>query len=261
VGDSEGNWFLVNASPDLRAQIEECSDLQPHSSATRNTPISGVLLTNADLDHVVGIFALREGNPINLHATSQVRSTVQNCLGVTNVLESLCGTIWHEPPMTRFSQLAGANGPAKRLLYRAIALPGQPPRFTQKSNSSGAHTVAYEFLDENTGGRLIVAPGVPGTNVLFCQALAECDAVLFDGTFWSDGELAAVKPGAPRAEEIGHVTIKDSSLSLLAGLTARHKIYTHINNTNPILDTRSSECRAVEAAGLVVGYDGLEFEL
>jgi pyrroloquinoline quinone biosynthesis protein B len=261
VGDSEGNWFLVNASPDLRAQIEDCSNLQPRSSAPRNSPISAVLLTSADLDHVVGIFTLREGNPINLHATNQVRSTLQNCLGATNILDSLCGIVWHEPPMTRFRELIGANRPAKKLFYRAIALPGQAPRFTQKSNSSGAHTVAYEFLDENTGGRLIVAPGVPGTNVPFCQALAECDAVLFDGTFWCDGELAAVKPGAPRAEEIGHVTIKDSSLSLLAGLPARHKIYIHINNTNPILEARSSECRAVEAAGLVVGYDGLEFEL
>ena len=47
----------------------------------------------------------------------------------------------------------------------------------------------------------------------------------------------------------------------LAKLRIRHKIYTHINNTNPILIDDSPECAAVTAAGCVVGQDGMEFEI
>jgi pyrroloquinoline quinone biosynthesis protein B len=98
-------------------------------------------------------------------------------------------------------------------------------------------------------------------NEPFSKALAEADAVLFDGTFWAGDELSAIKPGAPSAEEIGHMTIQKGSLPLLAGLRARQRIYIHINNTNPILALGSAERLQVEAARVVVGYDGLEFEL
>lgn len=108
---------------------------------------------------------------------------------------------------------------------------------------------------------MVVAPDVPAINDALRKALVEADGVLFDGTFWSSNELSAVKPDAPEAKEMGHLTIKDSSLSLLAGLKARQKIYIHINNTNPILALGSPERAEVEAAGVVVGYDGLEFEL
>jgi pyrroloquinoline quinone biosynthesis protein B len=108
---------------------------------------------------------------------------------------------------------------------------------------------------------LLVAPDAGALTPQLLEALAGSDAVLFDGTFWSGEELSAVRPDAPTAEEMGHVTIKDCSLDLLRKLPARHKIYIHINNTNPVLSPDSAERAAVEAAGIVVGADGLEFEL
>jgi pyrroloquinoline quinone biosynthesis protein B len=218
------------------------------------------LLTNADLDHVLGLFLLREGGPVEIHATDAVRSTLDNSLGLSSILDAMCGTVWHEPPMGQFRRLAsGSSG--KNLSYRAIELPGRPPRFAAKRASTGAHAVAYEFRNEQTGGRMVVAPDVPAVNDTLRKALVEAEAVLFDGTFWSSDELSAVKRDAPAAKEMGHLTIKDSSLALLAGLKARRKIYVHINNTNPILALGSPERAEVEAAGVVVGYDGLEFEL
>jgi pyrroloquinoline quinone biosynthesis protein B len=127
--------------------------------------------------------------------------------------------------------------------------------------STGAHSVAYEIRDEKTGGRLVVAPDVAGVNRPLQQALANSDAVLFDGTFWSTDELSALKPTAPDARDMGHLTIKDGSLHFLAGVKARHRIYIHINNSNPILALDSPERAQVEAAGVVVGYDGMEFKL
>jgi pyrroloquinoline quinone biosynthesis protein B len=146
-------------------------------------------------------------------------------------------------------------------MYRAIFLPGKPPPFAKDIPPQGSHSVAYQFLDSQTGGRLLVAPDVGALNEPLLEALSSSDAVLFDGTFWSADELSQVKSHAPKAGEMGHVTIRDWSLSLLGKLAARHKIYIHINNTNPILASDSPERAAVEAAGIIVGTDGFEFEL
>ncbi|HEV2208427.1 MAG TPA: MBL fold metallo-hydrolase [Verrucomicrobiae bacterium] len=259
IGDGQGGWFLVNASPDLRSQIEANPYLRPRASGARNSPIASVLLTNADLDHVLGLFLLREGAPLHIYATQAVFSVLETTLGLTRVLNSMCGTVCHEPPMDKLKPLLSSGNKGAGLSYRAIELPGQPPRFAP--GSSGPHSVAYEFRDEQTGGKLLVAPDVAGLNEPFSKALAQADAVLFDGTFWAGDELSAIKPGAPSAEEIGHMTIQKESLPLLAGLRARQRIYIHINNTNPVLALGSAERRQVEAAGVVVGYDGLEFEL
>jgi pyrroloquinoline quinone biosynthesis protein B len=108
---------------------------------------------------------------------------------------------------------------------------------------------------------LLVAPDVACCNGALADAINQADAVLFDGTFWSDDELSDFKAQARTAVEMGHVTIKDQSLSLLTKCPAGRKIYVHINNTNPILSPGSPERAAVAAAGILVGYDGLEFEL
>jgi pyrroloquinoline quinone biosynthesis protein B len=220
-----------------------------------------VLLTNADLDHVLGLLSMREGDRLSIYATRAVRSALTDSLGVATVLDVFCGTDWHEPPVTEFAPVVARGGTGSQLLYRAIVLPGSPPPYARGISDRGAHSVAYQFLDQRTGGRLLVAPDVAGVNDGLREALATSDAVLFDGTFWSDDELSLVKSTARGAAAMGHVTIKDCSLDLLGKLAAQTKIYLHINNTNPILFPDSPEKAAVEAAGIEIGYDGLEFEL
>jgi len=260
VSDGQGTWFLINASPDLRAQIEANPDLHPAVGSGRNSPIAGVLLTNADLDHALGLFLLREDGPLHIYASAATQSALDLSLGLSDILNRMCGTIWHKPPIGRFGKLLPSGPRTTTLSYRAIELPGPPPKYVAKP-SAGAHSVAYEIRDEETGGRLVVAPDVAGVNRGLQQVLADSDAVLFDGTFWSSNELSALKPTAPAAPEMGHLTIKDGSLPVLARLKARHRIYIHINNTNPILALDSPERAQVEAAGAMVGYDGLEFKL
>jgi len=261
VADERGRWYLVNASPDLRAQIEAHADLQPGFHSLRNTPIAGVLLTNADLDHVLGLFSLREGDALTIHATRAVRATAASSLGLGKVLDVFCGTVWREPSFEAFMPLTPEEGNAGGLLYRAICLPGTPPKFAGAMPLDGVHSVAYQFMDPRTGGRLLVAPDVAAVNDGLREALRTSDAVLFDGTFWSGDELSRVKSAAPKAGEMGHVTMEECSLNLLRDLGARHKIYIHINNTNPVLLRESSERAVVEAAGIMIGYDGLEFRL
>ena len=251
----------MNASPDLRAQIGAYTDLQPDFNSIRNTPIEGVLLTNADLDHVLGLFSLREGGQLTIYATSAVKATATSCLGLTAVLDVFCGTVWREPSVGAFVPLVSQGKSTSSLLYRAIFLPGTTPPFAKDISSRGVHCVAYQFLDQRTGGRLLVAPDVAAVNDGLREALITSDAVLFDGTFWSADELSRVKPIAPKAGEMGHVTIKDCSLDLLRALPARRKIFVHINNTNPVLMNDSPERALIEAAGIAIGYDGLEFQL
>jgi len=205
---------------------------------------------------------------LNVYANPAVRVTLDHALGLTSILDHFCGMKWHEPP-AEFAPLSASDGPTQNLLYCAIPLPARPPVFAGKTapndqsllTSTATTNVAYQFLNPQTNRRLLVAPDVGEVTKQLTQVMTESDAVLFDGTFWSPSELAQVRPGARTAREMGHVTIRDRSLKLLAGLAARHKVYIHINNTNPVLSPDSPERKAVEAAGIVVGYDGLEFEL
>lgn len=250
----------MNASPDIGPQIQAHPALHPRAGSVRHTPIAGILLTNADLDHVLGLFALREGAPLVVYATRAVQAAAGDCLGVTAALNAFCGVEWREPATREFAALA-PQGEEAGLAYRAIPLGGAPPPYARQDFTGGVHSVAYQFRDERTGGTLVVAPDVGAVNEELRQAMAAADVVLFDGTFWSTDELSRVKPTARSAGQMGHVTIQGCSLVLLRGLKAARKVYIHINNTNPVLAAGSPERRAVEAAGVVVGSDGQEFQL
>jgi pyrroloquinoline quinone biosynthesis protein B len=130
--------------------------------------------------------------------------------------------------------------------FRAIALP---------------HSVACQFLDEASGRLVLVAPAVSELTRELAEASADSDVILFDGTFWSDDELAAVRAGARSSREMNHLPVSGSSLDFLRQSPARRKIYTHINNTNPILMPGSPERIEVEQAGIEIARDGLEIVL
>jgi pyrroloquinoline quinone biosynthesis protein B len=121
--------------------------------------------------------------------------------------------------------------------------------------------VAYQIEDRKSGARLLIAPDVSAITSELAEGLATSELVLFDGTFWSSDELQRVREGARTAEEMGHLPINGGSLEPLRKLPAKHKAYFHINNTNPILAPGSAERAEVEGAGMIVGYDGLEFTL
>ena len=122
-------------------------------------------------------------------------------------------------------------------------------------------SVAYEIRDEASGKTVLVAPDVGEMTTDLRAALGRAEAVFFDGTFWSNEELAAVRPSTRTALDMGHLPLQTHSLKLLRESPAKHKILLHINNTNPILRPGSSERAEIEAAGIAVGYDGLELEL
>jgi pyrroloquinoline quinone biosynthesis protein B len=231
------NWWLINASPDLLRQIENAPQLQPRRQPLRNTRIAGILLTNADIDHALGLLLLREQEkPLVVYAADETRAALE---WLSGVLARFCGIEWRKIS-SDFQPLDGA------LSFRAIEL---------------SHSVAFQFRNDVSGGAALFAPNVGELTGQLRDAVAASDVVFFDGTFWSDDELAAIRPGARSAREMNHLPISDGSLDFLRQSQARRKIYTHINNTNPILMPGSRERAQVEQAGIEMAHDGLEILL
>ena len=238
-GDSKGaqRWFLVNASPDLTRQIESMPQLQPGRDSPRNTPIAGVLLTNADIDHALGLLLLRQQEtPLVVYAADETRTALA---WIDSALARFCGIEWRKIS-SEFQSLNGG------IAFRAIEL---------------LTSAAFQFQDETSGATALFAPSVGELTDELRAAVHAADVVIFDGTFWSDGELRAVRPGARSAREMNHLPISDGTLDLLRQSPARRKIYTHINNTNPILMPGSPERAQLEQAGIEIGRDGLEIVL
>lgn len=260
VGDGLTSWFMINASPDLGNQISAFAELQPKPGTLRNSAISGIFLTNADLDHVLGIFSLREGDRLHIYAPEAIRATLDTCLNLTQMMDAFCGISWHEPSFTDWAPMMSADGKPTALCCRAIRLPGKKPLFDVQGPVDGINSVAYEIADRDTGGRLLVAPDAGHCTDELIHALQASGAVLFDGTFWSEDELSRIRPHSRSATEMGHLPIK-TSLPILRSLDAARKVYIHLNNTNPVLSHHSYERAMVEDAGIVVGYDGLEFSI
>jgi len=238
-GDSEKSqtWWLINASPDLPRQIESTPGLQPRRDAWRNTPIAGVLLTNADIDHALGLLLLRQQEkPLVVYATDETRSALA---WLDRTLARFCGVEWRK--ISSDFQPLDSN-----IAFRTINLP---------------QSVAFQFREEGSGRLALVAPAVSELTHELSEASTSSDVVFFDGTFWSDHELVAVRPGARSARLMNHLPISDGSLDFLRQSPARRKIYTHINNTNPILMPGSPERAKLEQAGIEIARDGLEIVL
>jgi pyrroloquinoline quinone biosynthesis protein B len=257
------HWFLLNASPDLRQQIEAFPPLTPPAGSPRGSSIAAILLTDADLDHTLGLFLLREGLHQTIYATSTVRHALTEGVTLAPVLSHYCGVEWREASPT-WTQLCYADGSASGLLYTAFALPDKPPRYMRGREAANAgDRVGYCFIDEKTGGRLTFMPGVSALNETLMTYLHACDALLLDGTFWLENEMQVMAGSDASASLMGHLPVggPDGSLEAIAPLPITHKIYTHINNTNPMLVEDSPEHALVKAAGIEIGWDGLELVL
>jgi pyrroloquinoline quinone biosynthesis protein B len=255
------HWFLLNASPDIRVQIEGTPALQPPAGALRGSTIEAVLLTNADLDHTLGLLLLREGKKLQIHAPAKVQQSLTDGISIGPVLASFCGVKWIEPGAE--SSLLYRDSSPSGLLYEAIPLPGHPPRYMKRSVFQPGNVVGYRITDEKTGCRVLFLPDVAALDEKLTEILPQCEILLFDGTFWSENEMQGSGIGERTASHMGHLPISwvSGSLKALGELKLQHKIYIHINNTNPILLENSSERAVVMAAGCTVGEDGMEFAI
>ncbi len=248
-------WMLLNASPDLRAQISSLPELLPKDGA-RGSSIASVLLTDAELDHVAGLLSLRETQALDLHCTRRVFEWVFAANPVFGALVETSRFRWR-PMENRQAIRCDEAG----LQVEAIFVGGKVPTYvkTPVDDPSGA-TVAYKISALNAS--IVYVPAIKRISEELVSVARECDCILFDGSFWSDDEMARRGVGTRTSLAMGHVPIDgpEGSLARLSHLRAR-KVYTHVNNTNPILDEDSAERRAVERAGWEVAEDGMDIML
>ncbi|HVX91808.1 MAG TPA: pyrroloquinoline quinone biosynthesis protein PqqB [Xanthobacteraceae bacterium] len=253
-------WTLLNAAPDLRAQLAAVPALHPiraAQGAARGSPIKAVVLTGAEVDQTAGLLNLRERQPFALHATAQTMRAVADNPMFAVLADDL---------VSRHVVAPGARFPLPGGLEAELfAVPGKVPLYLEEGDApdTASETEAnVGVMVTGGGGRLAFVPGAAVVTPALKRRLAEADVVLFDGTLFTDDEMIATGTGTKTGRRMGHMPIDgpEGSLAALADVAAR-RIYIHINNTNPILVEGSPERRRVEAAGWEVAADGLEIAL
>jgi pyrroloquinoline quinone biosynthesis protein B len=258
------HWFLLGASPDLRYQIEACKELQPQNDG-RNSPISGVILTCADLDHSLGLLLLREWQRLNLYSTATVRRVLLETNTVFRLLERMPGQIgWTDMSIGAGFNLTTPEGVQSGISARMFGLPGGLPAYAPSGNGlSTEEAVAALILESPNGKRMAYIPGLPAISEALLAELNGCHTILVDGTFWTDDELVRVEGFGRLARDIGHLPVSgaEGSLAKLSGLRTARKVYVHVNNTNPMLDEESEEYHQVVESGWEIAFDGMELTL
>lgn len=247
-------WSLLNASPDVRDQLARFPALHPRPG-TRDVPLDTVVVTNPDLDHVIGLLVLREALPYRIVSTPWVRDVVLQHNAVFRLLEPAWGIVKLDQPIA-----LDREGLVEARLF---PVPGKVPTWAAKVAANHAEaTAGVRVTDLRTGRRLVYAPGIKSLDAGTLAELEAAQVVFADGTFFRADELAQLRPGAPDAHAMGHAPITGAlgTLQHLAGLRAR-VFYTHLNNTNPAHDAGSEAAAAIRRAGVGVATDGLELEV
>jgi pyrroloquinoline quinone biosynthesis protein B len=272
VTEDGRSWFLLGASPDLRAQIEATPELHPRVGV-RQSPIAGAVLANADVDHVLGLLLLRELQPLRIYATASARRILQednSMFGMLNRVPSQASWIDFVPG--KVFSLSTPAAEDSGLRCRAVSLGTHYPAYLgakRQPDLSPAEASLGLILESSSGKLLAYMPAVAQPDDALLKELDSADLLLFDGTFWSDDELIRVQDmehsmqTAKTARQMGHIPVSspEGSLIRLAGVRCPRKIYIHINNTNPMLNEAGPEYRKVRAAGWEIAEDGWQFDL
>jgi pyrroloquinoline quinone biosynthesis protein B len=255
VSADGAHWILLNASPDLRAQIQANRNLHPQGDL-RGSPIAAVVLTGAEVDQTAGLLSLRERSPFALYATAATLAAIAGnpmfaALGPDMVARRAV------VPGERFALGHGLEA-------ELFIVPGKVPLYLEGDDpdtaSESAANVGVEIFSGTS--RLAFVPGAAAITPAVMQRFARADVIFFDGTLFRDDEMIATGTGTKTGRRMGHMPLDgpDGSLAALNGLRAR-RIFVHINNTNPILIDGSPERARVEAAGWEIAEDGLEVAL
>ncbi|RUO98922.1 pyrroloquinoline quinone biosynthesis protein PqqB [Hyphomicrobium sp.] len=267
VSANGDDWVLLNASPDIRQQINETPELQPaRSGPLRASPIKAVVVTNADVDHITGLLSLREGQPFTIYASDRVLATL-NSNSIFDVLaaDTVKRTVFELDKPTR---LEGA-GTDLGLIVEAFAVPGKIALFLEKGgadNNFGSRdgdTIGLKVTDSKTGKAFFYIPGVAEIDPPLADKIRGADLIFLDGTLFTDDEMLTQGLLNKTGKRMGHISVSgpDGSIAALSSLNVKRRIYVHINNSNPILDENSEARKVVEASGWEVGFDGMEVRL
>jgi len=267
VSSGPSNWFLLNASPDLRQQILATPELSVASSSL-GSPISTVLLTSADVDCVMGLLHLREFHPMHIYSTLSVRRILTEENSLFRVLARSNPPVrWDTLSLDRLFALVAPSSPSAKdgFFCKAVPLLGGFPDYLSDSlkGSFPPEDAVIGLQLVHKEKRFFYAPSIPGLGEDWQRSVDESDLALLDGTFWTDDELIQAKRSRRTARDMGHLPLSGERgmLKRTFRLGKTKRVIIHINNTNPVLNEESPEHRAVRDAGWEIAYDGMEFNL
>ncbi len=250
-------WLLVNASPDVRQQVQWLAPARG-----RGSKIAAVALTSADVDHAAGLFSLREGGAPPIYATPPVLRALDVGLGVVLVLSAFGGVDVRAFAPGAEVSLADRGGKPLGIEARVVPLAGRPPPYMRhrgdEADPKRGDTVALAFRASGGTDSVLYAPGVARIDEGLEAEARRSAVLLVDGTCSSNDETQEL--AGRTSADMGHVTVLGAGGSLEWLRTHAHarRIYVHVNNTNPVLSPGSSARLEVEAAGVEVGEDGME---
>jgi pyrroloquinoline quinone biosynthesis protein B len=260
-GSSLQSWVLVNASPDILAQLQANPDLQPNR-ALRDTALAAIILVDGQVDHITGLFMLRESvRPWPIWCTDSTYADLTGGNPILGVLAHYCGVDRRRIELERTFSVEGVTG----VQWRALSVASKPaPYSPHREAPISGDNVALVIKDEVTGQTAVYAPGLSAIDENLWQVLQSATCVLIDGTFWADDEMMRLGVSRKRARDIGHLPQSGTGgmLEWLERLpAATRKILIHINNTNPILDESSAESAELARRGVEIATDSMEISL
>jgi pyrroloquinoline quinone biosynthesis protein B len=263
VSADERHWFLCNASPDLRQQIEATPELHPREGL-RSSPIAGVVLSGGDVDAIAGLLTLRERQPLTVYATAKVHAVLKS----NSIFDVLAADLVRREVLAleQLQPLQLPDGSPSGLRVRCFAVPGKVPLYLESLEGTppillGEDTVGVEIADARS--RLFFIPGCAAMTDALLQRLRGAELVLFDGTLWRDDEMIRAGLGSKTGRRMVHMSLSgpEGTISAFRALDVRRKVLVHINNSNPVLLQDSGERAELEAAGWEVGHDGMRLSL
>jgi pyrroloquinoline quinone biosynthesis protein B len=267
--DGDGRrWVLLNASPDLPAQLRATPALhpRPEGGAVRHSPIAAAVLTGAEVDTVAGLLSLRERHAFALYGSEQSLAV----LAENPIFGALDPALVPRRPLPlgEAFTVRGAAGDDLGLRVEAFAVPGKVPLFLEEGGANPGRadegeTVGLRLSAGDGGEALFFVPGCAAMTGDLRGRLRGAACVLFDGTLWRDDEMLRAGAGTKTGARMGHMSIDGpgGTLAAFADLGVRRRVLIHLNNTNPVLLADSPERAAVEAAGWEVAEDGMELRL
>ncbi|MEM8958414.1 MAG: pyrroloquinoline quinone biosynthesis protein PqqB [Pseudomonadota bacterium] len=249
------NWAVLNASPDIRLQLSQAQSLSP--TGLRQLPLSSVLVTNGDIDHVAGLLTLREMQPFKLFATQGIHDV----LAQNPIFDALNASVVEREAIALETPFELAPG----LTATLFPVPGKVPLYLEgesvQTDLIGDQTVGVELKSESQ--RAYYIPGCALLNDDLRARLQGADLLFFDGTLWEDDEMVRAGLGQKTGKRMGHMSMNgaDGSIAAFVGLDIGRRVFVHMNNTNPVLRPDSEEKAQAEAAGWTIGQDGMEISL
>jgi pyrroloquinoline quinone biosynthesis protein B len=261
ISENGSDWILINASPDIRAQLARFPAMQP-ARHLRDTAIKAVVLVDAQIDHCSGLLFLREGEKLPVYCTKAVQEDLTGGLPLFSLLQHYCGTEIHTIPIDKNSSFS-IDG-ASHLEFQAITLSGKaPPYSPHRQMPQPGDNIALMIKDKRHQKSLFYAPGIQDLTNEIHAYLEQADCILIDGTFWTEDEMITAGVGKALAHEMGHCpqSGENGMIEALKQHPNARRILIHINNTNPILNSHSEAFHTLTQNGIEVSFDGMEINL